>query len=218
MVKFPSVCRGDEGLRRKILAKEKKPPPRITGRRSARGQTYMGAEAWPAPNPQRSREAKYRWGLSATRCSSGALRTYSSILSSSSRAAGCRVQLCRPVIQPGCIHSAVKYAGYWPGNTQEILRPLSARTTNVTTSNTRNTTNRNCAIPEAAPAIPPKPSSAAMIANTKNVSAQPIMITSVLCPTIQALVKTQRGWRASVPYMVPRLRHFFTGGIKCRQN
>src|SRR4029078_6051807 len=67
------------------------------------------------------------------------------------------------VARPTCIYTGVR-------------RPLISDTTN----RTRNTTNRILAIPAAVPAIPPNPSTAAMIAITRNVSAQDNMAVSLV--------------------------------------
>ena len=53
--------------------------------------------------------------------------------------------------------------------------PRSAPPTNATSVSTRKMKNRIFAIPAAAPAMLVKPSTAAMIATTKNVSAQDSM-------------------------------------------
>lgn len=65
-----------------------------------------------------------------------------------------------------------------------VLRPRK----NDTTASTRNTRNRICAMLDAPPAIPPKPSTAAMMAITKKVIAQlSIVLSSVASAPLVAL-------------------------------
>lgn len=61
------------------------------------------------------------------------------------------------------------------GNYTEGPLPLNALATSEITSSAKKTKNSICAIPEAAPAMPPNPKTAAIIAIIKNVIAQPNM-------------------------------------------